>query len=189
LTPKPARCTTNVSIHAHHYWRRFVELRQETRSLAEFQSTPTITGGDSVAGNMPVSHASRFQSTPTITGGDSRARSGALCNQAVSIHAHHYWRRFARTAEARANSASVSIHAHHYWRRFPGRQRDGPPCPGFNPRPPLLAAIQAVNCSPRHAAKFQSTPTITGGDSMSALRTIATLAVSIHAHHYWRRFK
>ena len=57
----------------------------------------------------------------------------------------------------------------------------------FNPRPPLLAGEPwAPFSTPPSAAKFQSTPAITGGRASSRQACGMLGQVSIHARHYWR---
>ena len=111
--------------------------------LGVFQSTPTITGGRCRSPTRTPTRPRQFQSTPTITGGRCLERGSWTWGFTV-----------------------VSIHAHHYWRAMLWRCAPGPPCPCFNPRPPLLAgdARRALYLQ-RSMGSFNPRPPLLAGDA------------------------
>ena len=83
---------TCVSIHARHYWRARPSWAFIRPILAEFQSTPAITGGRDQP--MPGSGSTRssFNPRPPLLAGETGNHGGPRCADPVSIHARHYWR-------------------------------------------------------------------------------------------------
>ncbi len=105
-----------------------------------------------------------FQSTPTITGGRFEPADG---NHAYENH--------------------VSIHAHHYWRAIRGTVGVVGEVKKFQSTPTITGGRFDESMSARSwRSWFQSTPTITGGRFPGRLMPLMRVAVSIHAHHYWR---
>ena len=131
---------TVVSIHARHYWRASRRPGYCRPSGMLFQSTPAITGGRAVFGQLERFASRRFNPRPPLLAGEPMPDGATGRWFVVSIHARHYWRASPRALDALRQ-----------YRRF-------------NPRPPLLAGepiLDAIRMTP--AAMFQSTPAITGG--------------------------
>ena len=84
--------STDVSIHAHQYWRAMPPPAAQASPARAFQSTPTNTGGRCKGFIGTNKAVYRFNPRPPILAGDAADLAFENAGDAVSIHAHQYWR-------------------------------------------------------------------------------------------------